>query len=81
MTILPSQRHLFDIPDDVAYFNCAYNAPMLNTSKEVLMEGVQSKQHPWERTPASFFDDADAIRTTAAQTHRLYKIVGICYAV
>lgn len=68
MTILPSQRHLFDVPNDVAYFNCAYNAPMLNASSEVLIEGVQSKQHPWERTPASFFDDADAIRTTAAQT-------------
>jgi len=26
MPLLPSQRHLFDIPDDIAYFNCAYNS-------------------------------------------------------
>ena len=26
---LPSQRHLFDIPDDVAYLNCAYMSPLM----------------------------------------------------
>src|SRR4051812_44855286 len=24
VSLLPSQRHLFDIPDDVVYMNCAY---------------------------------------------------------
>jgi len=27
-----SQRPLFDIPSGVAYFNTAYNAPLLNAS-------------------------------------------------
>jgi hypothetical protein len=25
---LPNQRHLFDIPDDVAFLNCAYVSPL-----------------------------------------------------
>jgi selenocysteine lyase/cysteine desulfurase len=63
---LPSQRALFDIPDDVAYFNTAYNSPLLNASRERLLEGAASKSHPWERTAASFFEDADTVRRLAS---------------
>ena len=62
MISIPSQRHLFDVPDDVAYFNCAYNSPQLNASLNRLLAGARTKCHPWERTPASFFDDAETIR-------------------
>jgi selenocysteine lyase/cysteine desulfurase len=66
MTILPCQRHLFDIPDDVAYFNCAASSPQLNESQKCLHAGVRSKSHPWAQTPQSFFDDADTIRRLSA---------------
>lgn len=66
MTMIPNQRHLFDIPEDVVYLNCAYNAPMLRASAERLVAGVQSKCHPWRRTPDNFFDDAEAFRSGAA---------------
>lgn len=66
MTLIPSQRHLFDIPDDIAYFNCAYNSPQLNASLDALLSGVREKSHPWERTPESFFEDAETIRGLAA---------------
>lgn len=62
MPTIPSQRYLFDIPDEIAYFNCAYNSPQLNESRNRLLSGVRAKSHPWERTPASFFDDAETIR-------------------
>ena len=65
MTILESQRHLFDIPDEIAYFNCAYNSPQLNESRNRLLLGVDTKSHPWTRTPGSFFEDAEAIRHLA----------------
>ena len=26
--LLPNQRHLFDIPDEVAFLNCAYMSPL-----------------------------------------------------
>lgn len=62
-----SQRHLFDIPDHISYFNCSYNSPMLVESRRRLVTGVESKCHPWERKPVDFFNDAESIRTLAAQ--------------
>jgi selenocysteine lyase/cysteine desulfurase len=62
-----TQRHLFDIPDDLAYFNCAYYSPLLNESRNRLLEGVKSKSHPWERTAPDFFTDAEKIRRSAAE--------------
>ena len=55
---LPSQRSLFDVPCDVAYFNCAYNSPQLNVARDRLLASVSSKSHPWERTTGDFFADA-----------------------
>jgi hypothetical protein len=66
MAILQSQRHLFDIPEDVAYFNCAYNSPQLNASRDRLRLGADSKSHPWERIPDDFFRDAETIRGLAS---------------
>lgn len=66
MPSIPSQRHLFDVPEDVAYFNCAYNSPQLNESLSRLLAGAHQKSHPWERTTASFFDDAETIRRLSA---------------
>jgi selenocysteine lyase/cysteine desulfurase len=59
---LPPQRHLFDIPAEIAYFNCASNSPQLNDSRARLHFGVDTKSRPWERTPQSFFQDAETIR-------------------
>src|SRR6267142_3030961 len=61
-----SQRHLFDIPESIAYFNCAYYSPLLRESTSRLHVGVESKSHPWERIPADFFDDAEKIRQLSA---------------
>lgn len=63
---ITSHRHLFDIPDDIAYFNCAYYSPQLNAARDKLLEGVLSKSHPWERTPPDFFTDAETFRNLAA---------------
>jgi selenocysteine lyase/cysteine desulfurase len=65
--VLPTQRPLFDIPDDVAYFNTAYNAPQLNESRDRLVVGAASKSRPWERKATDFFDDAETIRASAAR--------------
>ncbi len=66
MSIITSQRDLFDIPDEIAYFNCAYYSPQLNEATNRLVSGAREKSHPWERTPADFFDDAETIRTLAS---------------
>jgi len=64
--MLPSQRHLFDIPQGIAYFNTAYNAPLLNASRDALAAAAGAKSRPWERTPDDFFADAERARTLAA---------------
>lgn len=66
MSLLPSQRQLFDIPPDIAYFNCAYNAPQLNASRERLAAGITVKSHPWEITAPDYFNDAETIRGLAS---------------
>ena len=65
--MLPSQRHLFDIPDDVAYLNCAYMSPLMKPVLEAAAGGLARKAHPWEITPDKFFTGADEFRATAAQ--------------
>ena len=67
MPLLPSQRHLFDVPDDVAFFNSATNSPLLNASRDRLLAAARSKSHPWNRTPPDFFADAEAIRKLCAE--------------
>ena len=66
MNIIKSQRELFDIPQDIAYFNCAYYSPQLNETRRRLLTGAASKSHPWERTPPDFFRDAETIRILAS---------------
>jgi len=65
--MLPCQRHLFDIPDDVAYLNCAYMSPLMKPVIEAGGAGLARKAHPWELTPDKFFTGSDEFRATAAQ--------------
>lgn len=67
MSVLPSQRHLFDVPPHIAYFNAAYYGPQLNEARDRLLEGARAKSHPWERLPPSFFDDAETLRGLASR--------------
>src|ERR1017187_3659920 len=65
--MIACQRHLFDIPDDVAYLNCAYMSPLMKPALEAGTAGLARKAHPWEITPDKFFTGADEFRATAAQ--------------
>jgi selenocysteine lyase/cysteine desulfurase len=60
--MIPTQRHLFDIPDDVAYLNCAYMSPLLRSVREAGEHGVGLKSHPWKVTPPDFFSNAEKAR-------------------
>ena len=46
--MLASQRHLFDIPRDVAYLNAAAWSPLPLAVQQAGREGVALKGHPWE---------------------------------
>jgi selenocysteine lyase/cysteine desulfurase len=65
--MLPCQRHLFDIPDDVTYLNCAYMSPLMKSVVEAGSVGLARKAHPWEITPDKFFSGSEEFRATAAR--------------
>ncbi len=65
--MLSSQRHLFDIPDDVTYLNCAYMSPLMKPVVEAGTAGLARKAHPWELTPEKFFSGSDDFRAAAAR--------------
>jgi len=65
--ILPNQRHLFDIPDDVAYLNTAYMSPLMHNVTAAMQAGTASKVRPWTFTPDDFFSISDRARSLAAQ--------------
>jgi selenocysteine lyase/cysteine desulfurase len=65
--MLPCQRHLFDIPEDVAYLNCAYMSPLMRPVIEEGNTALARKARPWELTSDKFFTGAEEFRATAAQ--------------
>jgi len=64
---LGSQRDLFEIPEDIAYLNCAYMSPQLRQAREIGERAVSRKSRPWEVTPDQFFEDAEVVRTLFAR--------------
>jgi selenocysteine lyase/cysteine desulfurase len=67
MPLIPCQRHLFDIPEEVAYFDCAKMSPLLNAAAETGRQGLMRKARPWEISAADFFDEADRVRALFAR--------------
>jgi len=60
--MIPNQAHLFDIPKEVTYLNCAYTSPLLKTARAAGKKAVQAKSQPWNITPAHFFSSIEPLR-------------------
>jgi selenocysteine lyase/cysteine desulfurase len=65
--ILPNQRHLYDIPDDVAYLNCGYMSPLMHRVRDAGEAGLARKAHPWRILPRDFFAGSDDLRAAFAE--------------
>lgn len=65
--MIPCQRHLFNIPAEIAYFNCAYLSPQLNTVRDAGYGGVDRKSHPWQVGPEAFFAESELARELFAR--------------
>ncbi len=64
--MIPSQRHLFDIPRDVAYLNCAYMSPLMHNVIAGIDLGARMKATPWTLTIPDFYDAVDRARALFA---------------
>ena len=65
--MIPSQRHLFDIPEDIAYLNCAYLGPLSNAAVAAGRQATGRKAHPWEIGSGDFFSDTEIARELFAR--------------
>jgi hypothetical protein len=63
---LASQRHLFDLPDDVAYLNAAYLPPMALPVREAGRRAIDAAANPWGITPREFFEPGERLRSSLA---------------
>ncbi|MGH6895162.1 MAG: aminotransferase class V-fold PLP-dependent enzyme [Geminicoccaceae bacterium] len=64
---IPCQRHLFDLPDEVAYLNCAYMSPLLKRAAEVGAQAMRRKLQPWRIHAEDFFTESEHARALFAE--------------
>jgi len=53
--MIPCQRDLFSIPDNVAYFNCAYTSPLFKIAQTAGNRALVQKTSPWTLSTDFFF--------------------------
>ncbi len=56
------QKHLFQLPGDIHYLNCAYMSPLLKSVEEKGIEGMRKKRNPISIKPADFFTEVSDLR-------------------
>jgi selenocysteine lyase/cysteine desulfurase len=64
---LPVQRRLFEIPDDVAYFNCASLAPQLRSAGQAAEAALARRARPWLIGAQDWFTEAEERRSLFAR--------------
>ena len=60
--MIPSQRQLFDIPEDIAYLNCAYLGPLSNAVVAAGREALARKASPWKISSEDFYTHTEIAR-------------------
>lgn len=60
--MLSPQKHLFHLPDDIVYLNCAYMSPLLKSVEEAGIKGICRKRNPASIKSEDFFNEAEEIR-------------------
>ena len=65
--MLSCQRHLFQLPEDVHFLNCAYVAPLPRAVEDAGIDGMRKKRNPADIRPEDFFEDSDRVRRLFAR--------------
>lgn len=64
--MIPCQRELFDIPQDVAYLNCAYTSPLPKAVEQAGQAALALQRTPWRMDPGMFFTGLEGARAAFA---------------
>jgi selenocysteine lyase/cysteine desulfurase len=65
--LIENARHLFEIPEDVTYLNCANMAPQPKSVTDAGFGAVRAKESPWRLTAPQWFSGAETLRALAAR--------------
>ena len=60
--MIPCQRSLFSIPNEVVYLNTAYMSPLMNSVVDAINYGAKLKASPWDLTINDFFENSELVR-------------------
>lgn len=84
---LRCQKHLFSLPDDLHYVNCAYMSPLSRAVEAAGIAGIRRKCVPSTVTAADFFTDTDEVRALfasligVADPQRIAVIPSVSYGI
>jgi selenocysteine lyase/cysteine desulfurase len=67
MPILTCQKELFDIPEEVAYLNCAFQGPLMKHVEKVGFDTISKKKRPFQYTVEDFFEPVKQLQKKFAQ--------------
>ena len=59
---MTSQKHLFELPEDMHYLNAAYMSPMMKSVFEAGVEGMRRKLNPGNMQDDDFFIGAEGVK-------------------
>ncbi|WP_169570044.1 aminotransferase class V-fold PLP-dependent enzyme [Sneathiella limimaris] len=65
--MLENKRHLFDIPNDIVYLNCAYMSPLSRSVQDAGERAIQQKMHPWTTSSEDFFGNSEKAKSMFAK--------------
>jgi selenocysteine lyase/cysteine desulfurase len=65
--IIPNQKSLFNIPDDITYMNCANMSPLLKSANEAGVAAINQRNSPWTILPGQWFEPAEELRVMFAK--------------
>ncbi|MDP6706169.1 MAG: aminotransferase class V-fold PLP-dependent enzyme [Alphaproteobacteria bacterium] len=60
--MIPCQRDLFDLPEDVAYLRCAAVAPQMKSVHEAALASLERRARPWGSDSGIDFEAVDELR-------------------
>ena len=64
--IIADQRHLFSIPEDVTYLNCANMSPFMRTVEAAGGLAIGQRRQPWTISAEQWFGPAEELRSLFA---------------
>lgn len=82
--MLTCQKHLFSLPSNEPYINCAYMSPLLKSVEEAGITGMLKKRNPATLTADDFFDDVAKLKSlfgglVNADANRIAVIPSVSY--